>query len=166
MKKNCLREHTKNERDTMKNNNEIDVLYKNIKSRRLELGMTMEELAKKVGYNSKSSISKVESGEYDLTQTQIYDFADALETTASDLMGLSTNNVLTDLEVQFYCLTLLEKINSADPKVNQEYLKKIGVDCHDLTFEELDYIKKRIHEIYQRTIKLVPPPTLKRVFKS
>lgn len=35
---------------------------KNIKKRRLELGMTLEEVAKLTGYSGKSGVAKVESG--------------------------------------------------------------------------------------------------------
>jgi transcriptional regulator with XRE-family HTH domain len=35
-------------------------LYKNIKMRREELGMSQEQLAKKVGYTSRSTIARIE----------------------------------------------------------------------------------------------------------
>ena len=56
-------------------------LYKNIKNRRKELGMTQSELAKKLGYTDKSMISKIENGAIDLPQSKIIAFA------PSDLMG-------------------------------------------------------------------------------
>lgn len=62
-------------------------LYRNIKNKRTELGMSQQELALKVGYSGKSMISKVERGEVDLSTTMIKKFADALSTTASELMG-------------------------------------------------------------------------------
>lgn len=62
-------------------------LYKNIKQRRIEIGMTQEELAKKVGYNGRSMIARVEKGEIDLPQSKIKLFASALGVSASDLMG-------------------------------------------------------------------------------
>lgn len=62
-------------------------LYKNIKNRRLELDMSQQTLAEKVGYSGKSMISKVEKGEVDLSTTMIKKFADALNTTSSDLLG-------------------------------------------------------------------------------
>ena len=62
-------------------------LYTNIKKRRTELGMTQEELAKKLGYSDKSMISRIESGKIDLPQTKIIAFAGALNTTPMKLMG-------------------------------------------------------------------------------
>ena len=47
------------------------LLYKNIKKRRLEIGMSQEELAQKTGYTSRSSIAKIEKGEVDLQLSKI-----------------------------------------------------------------------------------------------
>jgi transcriptional regulator with XRE-family HTH domain len=66
-------------------------LYDNIKKRRQELEMSQDELAKLLGYKSRSTIAKIESGENDLTQTKIADFARALRTTPGELMGLSND---------------------------------------------------------------------------
>lgn len=62
-------------------------LYKNIKNKRLEMGISQEELARRTGYTNRSSIAKIESGKVDLSQTKIMQFAEALDTTPSDLMG-------------------------------------------------------------------------------
>ena len=58
-----------------------------IRSRRIELDMTQEELAKKLGYKSKSTINKIELGINDIPQSKIVQFANALDTTPSVLMG-------------------------------------------------------------------------------
>lgn len=63
------------------------MLSKRIKERRLQLNMTQEELAQKVGYKTKGAISRIEKGERDISQTQISDFAKALNTSESYLMG-------------------------------------------------------------------------------
>lgn len=62
-------------------------LYTNIKNRRKELGITQEELAKKLGYKDRSSIAKIEAGKIDLTESKIMEIADILETTPQKLMG-------------------------------------------------------------------------------
>lgn len=62
-------------------------LYKNIKVRRIELGMTQTELADRAGYADKSMISRIEAGLIDLPQTKIVEIAAALRTTPSELMG-------------------------------------------------------------------------------
>lgn len=58
-----------------------------IKIRREELGMTQDELAKKIGYKSRSSINKIELDLYNLKQSKIKSIADALDTTPSYIMG-------------------------------------------------------------------------------
>lgn len=58
-----------------------------IKLRREELGMSQEELAKKVGYKSRSSINKIEIDGRGLPQKKIVVFAKALQTTPAFLMG-------------------------------------------------------------------------------
>ena len=65
-------------------------LYKRIRQRREELGLTQDELAKRMGYKSRSSINKIEMGENDIPQSKIVQFAKALETTPGDLMGWDT----------------------------------------------------------------------------
>lgn len=62
-------------------------LYENIRKRREALGMSQNELATKTGYSDRTSISKIESGNVDLTQSRIMAFAKALNTTVSELMG-------------------------------------------------------------------------------
>ena len=63
-------------------------LYKNIKMRREELGMSQEQLAKKVGYTSRSTIARIERGDFDLSQSKIMEIAKALRISAGELMGL------------------------------------------------------------------------------
>lgn len=62
-------------------------LYKRIKKRREELGLSQEELAKRLGYKSRSTINKIELGINDVTQSKIVAMAKALETTPAYLMG-------------------------------------------------------------------------------
>lgn len=54
---------------------------------RVEKGMTQDELAKAVGYKTRSAIAKIESGERDAPQTVIVALAKALGVTPSYLMG-------------------------------------------------------------------------------
>ena len=62
-------------------------LYKNIKARRVELGLTQSELAAKLGYADKSMIAKIEKGAIDLPLSKIDAFAEALRTTSGTIMG-------------------------------------------------------------------------------
>ncbi len=62
-------------------------INKRIKSLREQLKMTQEELARKTGYKTRSAINKIESGNRDINQSQIVDFAKALGVTPAYLMG-------------------------------------------------------------------------------
>ena len=59
-----------------------------LRLRRKELGLSQEELAQRMGYRSKSSITKLEKGVNDLPQAKLEELAAALETTPAALLGL------------------------------------------------------------------------------
>jgi len=65
----------------------MSTIGEKIRERRIELGMTQEELAKRVGYTSRSTINKVEMSQRDVTHSMIIKYAQALHTTPSYLMG-------------------------------------------------------------------------------
>ena len=72
---------------------EVDVkLGRQIRRLREQLGMSQEELAKKLGYRSKSSINKVETGSQGLTQSKIMRFAEALQTTPGELLDWASDD--------------------------------------------------------------------------
>lgn len=59
-----------------------------IRQLREQLGLSQDELAKRLGYKSRSTIAKIESGSNDIPQSKIAAFAAALETTPARLLGL------------------------------------------------------------------------------
>ncbi len=59
----------------------------NIKKRRFELRMSQQELADAMGYSTRSTIAKIESGENDVSQKKLQKFATALETTVEALIS-------------------------------------------------------------------------------
>ena len=69
-----------------------------IKKLRLEKGYSQEELAKKVGYTSRSTINKIEKGLVDIPQSKILELANILNTTPLyllDWVESPTENILT-----------------------------------------------------------------------
>ena len=58
----------------------------NIKKRRFELRMSQQELADKMGYKTRSTIAKIESGENDVSQKKLQRFAVELDTTVEALI--------------------------------------------------------------------------------
>lgn len=65
-------------------------LCQTIRQLREELGLSQDELAKRLGYRSRSTIAKIESGSNDIPQSKIAAFATALETTPARLLGIET----------------------------------------------------------------------------
>lgn len=95
---------------------------KNIAKRRIEIGLTQEELAKRMGYKSKTSINKIEKGINDIPQTKIVKFAEVLRTTPAYLMGWEKiekkNNAIVDIVARMRTdedfLSLVESLNKLD----------------------------------------------------
>ena len=59
----------------------------NIRKRRFELKMSQQELADAMGYKTRSTIAKIESGENDISQKKLQRLAAVLETTAEALLA-------------------------------------------------------------------------------
>lgn len=62
-------------------------LGQNIRLYREKLGLSQEELAKKLGYKDRSTIAKIENNVNDITQSKIVAIAKVLQTTPAALMG-------------------------------------------------------------------------------
>ena len=84
----------------------MTTIGKKIKNRRIELGMSQDELAEKMGYKNRSTIAKIEKGVNDVVQSNIVKFAEVLNTSIAYLMGweeaieekpVETANKLADL---------------------------------------------------------------------
>lgn len=58
-----------------------------IRNRRIELGLTQLEVAKRLGFKSKAAVCKVEKQGDDVTLKNVEKFADALNCSPSYLMG-------------------------------------------------------------------------------
>lgn len=103
-------------------------LHKIIRSKRIALKMTQQELAQKLGYKSTSTIAKIESGKNDIPQAKLAAFAEALNTTTADLMGFK--NVKPVQEVSANTVTCT--ISKGKPQL-EELIKKLDrLDEKDL----------------------------------
>lgn len=71
----------------MKDEEILQKLGERIKELRLKKGYSQEELAKKVGYTSRSTINKIEKGFVNISQSKILDFANILDTTPFYLLS-------------------------------------------------------------------------------
>ena len=74
----------------------------NIKKRRFELKMSQQELADAMGYKTRSTIAKIESGENDVSQKKLQRFAQVLDTTVEMLIsgGYSKEFAQSDFSYQ------------------------------------------------------------------
>ena len=72
----------------------------NILLLRKQLGWSQEELAKKMGYKTKSSINKIELGKNDIPQSKIIKFANVMGTTPAYLMGWKEEEKISPEEPQ------------------------------------------------------------------
>ena len=59
-----------------------------IRIRREEAGLSQDELARRLGYKSRSTIAKLESGVNDLTQSKTQGFCRSAEYNGSGSLGL------------------------------------------------------------------------------
>ena len=66
-------------------------IYERIRNLRISLGMSQEDLAHKMGYKDRSMITKIESGNVDISQKKIVAFANVLSTSPAYLMGWTEN---------------------------------------------------------------------------
>lgn len=93
-----------------------------IKERREELDITQDELAKRLGYKSRSSINKIELDIYNLKQSKIKAIADALQTTPGYIMGWDdTDQYVLPISVQ--SLPLLGNISCGNPILADEHIE-------------------------------------------
>lgn len=90
-------------------------LYKNIKAKRQELGLSQEELAKKVGYRDRTSIAKIETGKVDLSQSKIIEFANILGVTPSYLMGWDETTDKPKTKVKAVKIPVLGRVAAGVP---------------------------------------------------
>ena len=91
-------------------------LSQRITDKRIELNLSQDDLAQKVGYTSRSSISKIEAGKVDLSMSKIKEFAKALNTTPADLMGWSEEEQEFRDTITKQLEDTLNKLNESDKK--------------------------------------------------
>lgn len=90
-----------------------------IKERRKELGLTQTELAEKMGYSGKTSVSRAENYGDELTTIKLKKFAKALKCSESYLMGwddIEDDSVPGYSSDQSEVLLLYSKLNEEQKK--------------------------------------------------
>ena len=98
-----------------------NVIFANaVKNRREDLKLSQAELARMVGYKTKNTIERIESGGYNVTQSEISKLARALKTTPNALMGW-TPKVKEEEEPlsseEYILVDNYRKLNSANRRI-------------------------------------------------
>ena len=84
------------------------MIGKKIKARRIQLNMTQDELAQKLGYKSRSTINKIELDKNDVSQSKLVKLAAALECDPIDLLDTPPYDIHSPSEVNLYAKKLSE----------------------------------------------------------
>ena len=75
-----------------------------IRMRRMELGWTLRELAKRMGYSNHSTVARIENGTIDIPQSKVVKFAEVMGTTVAFLMDWEevqkNNDIIADAVVK------------------------------------------------------------------
>ena len=109
-----------------------------IKNRRIELGITQDELAIKTGYKSRSSINKIESSR-NLPITKVEQMAKALECAPSYLMGWNDDEIIIESAAKD---SLLSEMN--------DRVKEYALRLSKLSAEEQNGIFNMIDLMYKK----------------
>lgn len=97
-----------------------------IKQARIEKGMTQEELGEKLGYKSRSSINKIETGERDIPRSQLKRIANILGVSPISLLGLEDETV-----------SEAEKTPFVPEGTKDEFVESIMMDLNEDEVKEL-----------------------------
>ena len=103
-----------------------------IKNRRESLGMTQLQLADKMGYKTKSSISKIESSGDKVTLKTVEKAAKALNVSPSYFMGW-----VSDPDAKTPVLNAAISMNKVDSPIIQDYLEEFKGYAHSKDEQKL-----------------------------
>lgn len=104
-----------------------------IKQRRMELGLSQRELARRMGYSDNSTLARIEQGKVDVYQNKIVQFSEVLGVSIAYLMGWQEeddeqkNDTITDVILKM--------------RTDQEFMSVVE------TLYKLD--KEKLHSINQ-----------------
>lgn len=122
-----------------------------IKISRLKKGYTQTEMAKLLGYKSRSSINKIEVGGRDIPRSSVVKFAELLDVTPAYILGYEApiseenNKEIDDFKLTEQEKELIKQIRGFDESVRNDLLKYIS----DL-YEDRDEIPNTENEIEEK----------------
>ena len=109
--------------------------------------MTLDELASKVGYSDKSTLSRVENGKTDMPLKKLDKIAQVLDVTPAYLIGFTEADIPDGLNKELF-------INYVHDSKNPDFLAAIEgtpsddlcikIKASDLNDSEVDYMDKQL----------------------
>lgn len=113
-------------------------MYDRIKALRISKGLSQSELAKKTGYNDRSSIAKIESGVVDISRLKIQAFADALGVSPSYLMdGKKDENSKSDFPGFLPLPRMVKKPRLGAIACGEPILAEENIEAEDFVPEDI-----------------------------
>ena len=103
-----------------------------IKQRRMQLGWSQRELARRMGYTNNSTIAKIEQGKVDVSQSRVVQFSQVLGCTIAYLMDWEETEkkndqivtLVTRLRMDDDFLKTVQKLNNL-PQAQYEAVKQM-----------------------------------------
>ncbi len=143
-------------------------IYDRIRQLRISLGMSQEELAKKVGYAERAAISKVEKGYRDISCSMIEKYAAALNVSPTYLLFGDGENKDSGSQKQ-ELLTIFHTLGKKDRQKLIAYaydLKKeaskgmttVKFAARDGTYKELQLTDEQLQELIKKAEALEDAP--------
>lgn len=117
---------------------------KKLKKQRLSIGLTQEELAKKLGYKSKTTINKIEAGINDIPRKKINDFAIALETSPEYFLECDSINTFISSSNENH-ITPTDMILTDEEEILLFYYRKLSKHGRKIAKERM----KELTEIHK-----------------
>ena len=103
----------------------IPSLYSAIREQRIKINMSQEELARRTGYTSRSSIAKIEKGEVDLSLSKIVLFAKVLGMEVYDLINPEKEDYEEEKQCRIFSKNLKYYIHKSG-KQQKEIAEELG----------------------------------------
>ena len=143
-------------------------IYDRIRQLRISLGMSQEDLAKKVGYAGRSAISKVENGSRDISRSMVAKYAAALNVSPTYLLFGDGENKGSGSQEQ-ELLNVFHTLGKKDRQKLIAYaydLKKeaskgmttVKFAARDGTYKELQLTDEQLQELIKKTEALEDAP--------
>jgi transcriptional regulator with XRE-family HTH domain len=109
-----------------------------IRQRRMELGWSQRELAKKMGYSDNSTLARIEQGKVDVYQNKIVQFSEVLGVSIPYLMGWEEEQKKNDIQAD-----IILKMRS-DPK----FMSAVEA-LYKLDEEKLQSVEQMLHTLFK-----------------